>query len=141
MDGVNGTTETPADDKAAANRRLIDQLLKEAEAIRFKATGWVDFYEQVFGEHGLLRKTFESTRRLREFESTVYYQQLQSWLKELRGSDHRKSHDGGRMITVRLPKPVHAALRQESHEHKTSMNQLCITKLLQHVMLNGDDLE
>ncbi len=36
-----------------------------------------------------------------------------------------------RVITVRLPKSLHEALRVEAHEHRTSMNKLCISKLLQ----------
>ena len=31
----------------------------------------------------------------------------------------------------RLPKSLHESLRHEAHERKTSMNQLCISKLLQ----------
>jgi predicted HicB family RNase H-like nuclease len=34
-------------------------------------------------------------------------------------------------ITVRLPKSLHESLRAEAHDRKTSMNQLCISKLLQ----------
>ena len=37
------------------------------------------------------------------------------------------------MITVRLPKSLHEALRAEAHEHRTSMNKLCISKLLQFI--------
>ncbi len=37
------------------------------------------------------------------------------------------------MITVRLPKSLHEALRVEAHEHRTSMNKLCISKLLQFI--------
>ena len=38
-----------------------------------------------------------------------------------------------RVITVRLPKSLHEALRAEAHERRTSMNKLCISKLLQVV--------
>jgi predicted HicB family RNase H-like nuclease len=38
-----------------------------------------------------------------------------------------------RVITVRLPKCLHEALRAEAHEHRTSMNKLCISKLLQFI--------
>lgn len=36
-----------------------------------------------------------------------------------------------RVITVRLPKSLHEALKTEAYGRKTSMNQLCISKLLQ----------
>ena len=37
------------------------------------------------------------------------------------------------VITVRLPKSLHEALRVEADEHHTSMNKLCISKLLQFI--------
>jgi hypothetical protein len=36
-----------------------------------------------------------------------------------------------KVITVRLPMSVHDALKEEAHAHKTSVNQLCISKLVQ----------
>ena len=36
-----------------------------------------------------------------------------------------------RVITVRLPKSMHEYLRTEAHDLRTSMNKLCISKLLQ----------
>ena len=36
-----------------------------------------------------------------------------------------------RVVTVRLPKSLHESLRVEAFEHHTSMNKLCISKLLQ----------
>ena len=38
-----------------------------------------------------------------------------------------------RVITVRLPKSMHDALKDEAYEHRTSMNKLCISKLLQFI--------
>jgi predicted HicB family RNase H-like nuclease len=40
------------------------------------------------------------------------------------------------VITVRLPQSLHEALKDEAHAHRTSMNQLCISKLLQFI--DGD---
>jgi len=37
------------------------------------------------------------------------------------------------VITIRIPQSLHAALRVEAHEHHTSMNKLCISKLLQFI--------
>ena len=45
------------------------------------------------------------------------------------------------MITVRLPKSLHESLRTEAHEKRTSMNKLCISKLLQMIdteLIPGD---
>ena len=38
-----------------------------------------------------------------------------------------------RVITVRMPKSLHESLRVEAHERHTSMNKLCISKLLQMI--------
>jgi hypothetical protein len=34
---------------------------------------------------------------------------------------------------VRLPKSLHEALKEEAHVYRTSMNKLCISKLLQFI--------
>ncbi|MGO8745295.1 MAG: toxin-antitoxin system HicB family antitoxin [Thermoguttaceae bacterium] len=36
-----------------------------------------------------------------------------------------------KVITVRLPRSLHEALQIEAHEHETTVNQLCISKLMQ----------
>jgi hypothetical protein len=43
------------------------------------------------------------------------------------------SFEPTRVITVRLPKSLHESLRAEAHEKRTSMNKLCISKLLQFI--------
>jgi hypothetical protein len=37
------------------------------------------------------------------------------------------------VLTIRLPVCVHESLRLEAHNQHTSMNQLCISKLLQSI--------
>ena len=49
----------------------------------------------------------------------------------------RTRKDGGRknqrtrVITLRLPESLHESLKAEAADHNTSMNKLCISKLLQ----------
>ena len=50
-----------------------------------------------------------------------------------RSGDPAENREPTRVITVRLPKSLHETLRTEAHERKTSMNKLCISKLLQMV--------
>ena len=38
-----------------------------------------------------------------------------------------------KVITVRLPMSLLEALQEEAHEHRTSVNKLCISKLLQFI--------
>ena len=53
----------------------------------------------------------------------------------LRGgnADYQNGREPTRVITVRLPKSLHESLRDEAHQRNTSMNKLCISKLLQIV--------
>ncbi len=46
------------------------------------------------------------------------------------------SNEPTRVITVRLPESLHEALKAEASDHNTSMNKLCISKLLQVLIEN-----
>lgn len=48
-------------------------------------------------------------------------------------SEAKKEEEPTRVITVRMPKSLHESLQEEAYEHRTSMNKLCISKLLQIV--------
>jgi len=81
---------------------------------------------------------FTNPDDLAAFEKTDEYAEIQLMLAKLRERNGAAA-DGKeptRVITVRLPKSLHESLRAEAHDRKTSMNQLCISKLL-HV-LNGE---
>jgi hypothetical protein len=70
---------------------------------------------------------------LTAFEQSEQYEKIQKLLVKLR--EKRPSADAEteptRVITVRLPKSMHESLRTEAHDLRTSMNKLCISKLLQ----------
>ena len=94
---------------------------------------WITFFREVLGVDGLLRKLFATPEELALFEKTDEYNEIQLLLAKLRersgaGADGKEPT---RVITVRLPKSLHESLRAEAHDRKTSMNQLCISKLLQ----------
>ena len=94
---------------------------------------WITFFREVLGVDGLLRKLFASPEELAAFEKTPEYNEIQLLLARLRERTGAAA-DGKeptRVITVRLPKSLHEALKTEAHDRKTSMNQLCISKLLQ----------
>ena len=58
-----------------------------------------------------------------------------------RGNAPVDENEPTRVITVRLPKSLHESLRTEAHEKRTSMNKLCISKLLQMIddeLIPGD---
>ena len=96
---------------------------------------WVTFFREVLGVEGIVRQVFTSPQDLARFETTSEYAGIQTMVAKLRerASEPAESREPTRVITVRLPKSLHESLRTEAHERKTSMNKLCISKLLQMV--------
>ncbi len=96
---------------------------------------WVTFFREVLGVEGVVRRVFTNPNDLARFEQTREYAEIQQMVAKLRerASEPADSREPTRVITVRLPKSLHESLRTEAHERKTSMNKLCISKLLQMV--------
>jgi predicted HicB family RNase H-like nuclease len=109
------------------------QILQFARGLYDQGPDWVTFFRELLGVDGLVRRTFTRIDDLSAFEKTAEYEQIQKWLVKLR--EQRPTADlesePTRVITVRLPKSMHEYLRTEAHDLRTSMNKLCISKLLQ----------
>lgn len=109
------------------------QILAAAEKLFQSSPDWVVFFREVLGIEGLARQTFPSFDDLAAFERSEEFDQIQQMLVKLR--ELKQSSDSEteptRVITVRLPKSMHEYLRTEAHDLRTSMNKLCISKLLQ----------
>jgi predicted HicB family RNase H-like nuclease len=109
------------------------QILNTARQLYEQEPDWVTFFREVLGVDGMIRTTFTSLDDLAAFERSPEFEQIQKWLVKLR--EQRTSTDSEseptRVITVRLPKSMHEYLRTEAHDLRTSMNKLCISKLLQ----------
>ena len=123
----NAETAPHADNVARACQAAYDLYCRNP--------GWVAFFRELLGLHGLLRRLFPDRKSWADFEQTSAYADIQQMLTNLRERarltpDHEEPT---RVITVRLPRSVHEALRAEAHDHRTSMNQLCISKLLQFI--------
>jgi hypothetical protein len=109
-------------------------VFRAADEIYRQRPSWVTFFREVLGVDGIVRQIYSSPETLAQFEQTPEYQRIQQMLAKLRESD--SDLPGGpreptRVITVRLPKSLHESLRAEAHDRRTSMNKLCISKLLQ----------
>ncbi len=117
------TSEREADVK-----RMADQLLAGGP-------DWVTFYREVLGPRGIVRHTFPTREMFAAFKQTKAYQEILRMLATLReqGPAALETAEPTRVITVRLPKSLHESLRDEAYEHRTSMNKLCISKLLQFI--------
>ena len=109
------------------------QILQTSKRLYEQDPDWVTFFREVLGVDGMVRSSFSSLEELTAFEHSPEYEQIQKWLVKLR--EQRSSTDTEseptRVITVRLPKSMHEYLRTEAHDLRTSMNKLCISKLLQ----------
>jgi len=99
---------------------------------------WVTYFREVLGLDGIVRQAYPTPELLVSFEQSKEFSEIQHLLAKLRGKGDQSAEDKEptRVITVRLPKSLHESLRTEAHERKTSMNKLCISKLLQ--MVDGE---
>ena len=111
------------------------EIKQVAASLYSTSPDWVSFYREVLGLHGIVRRCFTTLDAMTEFEETEAYQEIQRMLTKLREKGPLEANDAEptRVITVRLPKSLHETLRVEAHEHQTSMNKLCISKLLQMI--------
>lgn len=96
---------------------------------------WVKFYREVMGLRGLVRRAFPTLEEMTEFEQTETYRQIHRMVTDLRkkAPPEDLEQEETKVVTVRIPKSMHEALRIEAYEHHTSMNKLCISKLLRFI--------
>lgn len=116
----------------AERGREVIRLAQEA----FAQTGsWVVFYREMLGSSGIVRRLFSDLEELRLFEQSAEFAELQEMVAAMRSQDSSKADatEPERMITIRLPKSLHDALKTESEESNLSINKLCISKLLQPI--------
>jgi predicted HicB family RNase H-like nuclease len=109
------------------------EVLQTAESRYRQSPDWVAFFREVLGVEGIVRRTFPTFDELTAFEQSEQHEKIQKMLVKLREKRPAADADSEptRVITVRLPKSMHESLRTEAHDLRTSMNKLCISKLLQ----------
>jgi len=112
-----------------------EEVLKIAYDSYARNPDWVAFYREILGVQGIVRQVFNTRELLAQFEQTDTYLEIQHMLSRLRErkTPHSEPREPTRVITVRLPRSLHESLRVEAYEHRTSMNRLCISKLLQFI--------
>jgi len=109
------------------------KVLQVAKELFTGKPDWVTFFRETLGVSGAARSVFPTQQEYVLFEKSREYTDIQNMVLALR---NRKIPGGGaneptRVITVRLPESLHEALKAEASDHNTSMNKLCISKLLQ----------
>jgi predicted HicB family RNase H-like nuclease len=112
--------------------RQVERIARE---IYGQNPDWAVFYRDVLGLDGIVRRAFDTSETLAEFERTESYEEILKLLTQLRARPPLPpdKQEPSRVITVRLPRAVHEALREEAYERHTSMNKLCVSKLLQFI--------
>ena len=115
----------------------VQAIQRKAQQLFDQQCDWATFFREVLGVSGIVRKLYPDADSLAEFEQTNEFGELQQMLSKLRDKNGQQrplpADEVTRVITVRLPKCLHEALKTEAHSRKTSMNQLCISKLLQSI--------
>ena len=127
MDMAVAPAIQPQEDRTHTAQRIAAEMFQQQP-------DWITFFREVLGVDGLVRRLFATPEELVAFEKTDQYAEIQQMLARLRDRGALgEGKEPTRVITVRLPKSLHESLRAEAHDRKTSMNQLCISKLL-HVI-------
>jgi hypothetical protein len=121
------------------NQEKYQVVLEVAENLYRQNPDWVTFFREVLGVEGVVRKSFPTFDELTAFEKSPQFDKIQKLVVRLREkrSNVDVETEPTRVITVRLPKSMHEYLRTEAHDLRTSMNKLCISKLLQVI---GEDM-
>ena len=92
---------------------------------------WVTFFRETLGVNGAARSVFPTQQEYAAFEDSREFSEIQKLVGALRNKKASNKNEVTRVITVRLPESLHESLKHEANDHNTSMNKLCISKLLQ----------
>jgi len=115
------------------------KVLQVAKQLYHEKPDWVTFFRETLGVNGAARSVFSNQQEYVLFEQSNEFSEVQTMVANLRT---RKNGSGRneptRVITVRLPESLHEALKAEASDHNTSMNKLCISKLLQVLIENEE---
>lgn len=122
------------------NQHKRQEALQIAKQLFMQTPDWVTFFREILGIGGVARRLFPTQDEFLNFEQSAEFAEIQNMVAALRNKKGNSAdgHEPTRVITVRLPKSLHEALRAEAHDHKTSMNKLCIAKLLQVLEEEGE---
>lgn len=121
--------------RSQEQRETYERLLQEAYDRYCAKPDWSVFYREVLGVDGLLRRTLSRHEDLVQFEKSEFFREIQFLLRRLRETcpPEEAEVEPIQVITIRIPESLQQTLRQEAFDQGTSMNKLCISKLLQRI--------
>jgi predicted HicB family RNase H-like nuclease len=109
-----------------------EKVLQVAKQLYQSRPDWVTFFRETLGVNGAARSVFPTQEEYVSFEQSNEFSEIQKMVAGLRTKKAGgNKNEPTRVITVRLPESLHEALKAEASDHNTSMNKLCISKLLQ----------
>ncbi|MCA9156338.1 MAG: hypothetical protein KDA38_16210, partial [Planctomycetales bacterium] len=113
-------------------REKVIQLARRRFA---QSPEWSAFFREILATGGLIQTVFPAAEAIEEFERSGEFAEIQQMLSKLREKRTAPPEDQEptRVITVRLPASMHKSLLDEAQRRQTSMNKLCISKLLQMI--------
>lgn len=131
----NGSVDLQMEQAEGDPAEARKDIYHVAQTLYNDKTDWVTFFREVLGKEGVVRRNFREFGSRHEFETTDDYSDIQEMMVDLwkKNSGSKGEPEITRVITVRMPESVHEALKTEADERKTSMNKLCISKLLQPI--------
>ena len=106
------------------------KVLQVAKQLHSTRPDWVTFFRETLGVDGSARSVFGNQEEYLQFEQSKEFDEIQNLVASLRTKKGGGRNESTKVITVRLPESLHESLKAEASEHGTSMNKLCITKLL-----------
>lgn len=125
----------PASPAAAPQsfRHAATAVLHTAERLYAMNPEWVVFFREVLGVDGIVSRAFGPGDARVRFECSPEYARIREMLDTLRSRERDRPADreSNRVVTVRMPRSLHEALKAEAGDRRMSINTLCIAKLLQ----------
>ncbi len=107
------------------------KVLQVARELHARRPDWVTFFRETLGVSGAARSVFPEQKDYTVFEQSAEFTEIQNLVASLRTKKPASGkNEATKVITVRLPESLHESLKAEAADHNTSMNKLCITKLL-----------
>lgn len=108
------------------------KVLNVAQEFFTREPDWVTFFREVVGMNGIVQTAFPDPESLAAFKLTDEYAAIEQMLTRLREQvDRFRPKESVRVITIRLPQSLHDSLTAEAKKHDTSVNKLCLSKLMQ----------
>lgn len=116
------------------------KVLQVAKQLYQGRPEWITFFRETLGVNGAARSVFSNQDDYVQFEQSPEFAEIQNMVANLRNkrTGAPSKNEVTRVITVRLPESLHESLKAEAADHNTSMNKLCISKLLQALADEND---